>query len=161
MTIAKKIIIHKDIESTWKVLGTEFANVHIWASPLKHSEGTGSAFNGSTCGERSCDISGMGKIREKLTEFSNEQYALKYLVLEGMPSVVKKATNSWKLTSLDANTTEVNMQMDFALKGFMGMLMQPMMKMMMGKMGATIMKDLKYYLENGEPSQAKRKALNK
>ncbi len=39
--------------------------------------------------------------------------------------------------------------------------MQPMMKMMMSKMGNTLLSDYKYYVENGRPSEAKLKALKK
>lgn len=159
MIIEKKIIIDKSIADAWKVLGTDFANAHIWASPLTHSNGSGSAFNGSECNERSCDIKGMGKTREKLLEFSNDSHNLKYAVLEGMPSMVKNATNSWQLNSVGQNKTQLTMTMDIKLGGLMGFMMQPMMKMMMSKMGNTLLADYKYYVENGQPSEAKVKSL--
>ena len=60
MIIEKEIQINKNIAEAWKVLGTEFANAHVWASSLSHSEGSGGKFNGSECSERSCDIKGFG-----------------------------------------------------------------------------------------------------
>ncbi len=161
MIIEKEIIVNKGIADAWKVLGTEFANAHVWASPLSHSEGSGTKFNGSECNERSCDIKGMGKTREKLLQFSNNNHSLSYVVEQGMPSMVKYATNSWSLTSLGQAKTKLTMKMDITLGGIMGFMMQPMMKMMMSKMGNTFLADYKYYVENGRPSEAKLKALKK
>lgn len=161
MKIEKEIIVNKNIASAWQVLGTEFANAHVWASPLMHSSGSGGKFNGSECNERSCDIKGMGKTRERLIKFSDENHSLSYVVDEGMPSAVKHATNTWTLNSSGNNKTRLTMQMDITLGGMMGFVMQPMMKMMLGKMGDTLLADYKYYVENGVPSEAKRKAMRK
>jgi len=161
MVIEKEIIVNKSIANAWQVLGTEFANAHVWASPLSHSEGSGTKFNGSECNERSCDIKGMGKTREKLLQFSNDSHSLSYVVEQGMPSMVKYATNSWSLTSLGQTKTKLKMKMDITLGGIMGFMMQPMMKMMMSKMGNTFLADYKYYVENGRPSKAKIKSLKK
>lgn len=161
MVIEKEIIVNKNIAQAWKVLGTDFAKAHIWASPLTHSEGHGIKFNGSDCNERSCEIKGMGKTREKLIDFSNENHHLSYEVPEGMPSVVKHATNSWTLTSTGQDQSKLHMRMDIQLGGIMGTLMQPMMRMMMSKMGNTLVEDFKYYVENLQPHPRKVKAMQK
>lgn len=161
MIIEKEIIVNKNIDYAWQVLGTEFAHAHVWASPLTHSEGSGTEFNGSECNERSCDIKGMGKTKERLLQFSNDNHSLSYVVEQGMPSMVKYATNSWSLTSLGQHKTKLVMTMDITLGGLMGFVMQPMMKMMMTKMGNTLLADYKFYVENGKPSEAKLKALKK
>lgn len=161
MIIEKEIIVNKSISNAWQVLGTEFANAHIWASPLSHSEGSGNKFSGSECTERSCDIKGMGKTKERLLQFSNDNHSLSYVVEQGMPSMVKYATNTWTLTSLSQEKTKLVMKMDITLGGIMGFMMQPMMKMMMTKMGNTLLSDYKYYVENGKPSEAKIRALKK
>ena len=161
MIIEKEIIVNKNIAQAWKALGTDFANAHVWASPLSHSQGSGSKFNGSECNERSCDIKGMGKTREKLLQFSNDSHSLSYEVLEGIPSGVKNATNTWQLTSTGQDQSKLQMRMDIQLGGIMGTLMQPMMRMMMSKMGNTLVEDFKYYVENGQPHPRKIKAMQK
>lgn len=160
MIIEKEIQINKNIAEAWKVLGTEFANAHVWASSLSHSEGSGGKFNGSECSERSCDIKGMDKTKEQLISFSNENHTLSYLVAQGMPSMVKYATNTWTLNSAGADKTKLIMKMDIRVGGMMGWMMQPMMKLMMGKMGNTLITDFKYFVEHGKPSEAKLKSLN-
>jgi Polyketide cyclase / dehydrase and lipid transport len=131
MVIEKEIIVNKNIAHAWKVLGTDFANAHVWASPLTHSEGSGQSFNGSDCDERSCDIKGMGKTREKLLKFSNTEHLLSYSVPEGMPSMVKYATNTWQLTSSGQDQSKLKMLMDIQLGGIMGTLMQPILNIML------------------------------
>ncbi len=161
MKIVKVLNINKNIAIAWQVLGTEFANAHVWASSLTHSEGIGSTFNGSECNERSCDIKGMGKTREKLLQFSNENHSLSYVIEQGLPSMVKYATNTWSLTPLGQNQTKLTMKIDITTSSVMGFIMQPIMKMMMRKMSNTILADYKYYVENGRPSEAKIIALKK
>jgi Polyketide cyclase / dehydrase and lipid transport len=161
MIIKKEITVNSSVDKAWQVLGHGFADAHVWASPLKHSEGSGSSFNGATCSERGCDIAGMGKTREKLISYSDAEHLLSYSVPEGMPSMVRHATNTWQLSSIDAETSKLTMVMDITLGGFMGIIMQPMMKMMMSRMGNTLTRDFKFYAENGRPSEAKIKAMKK
>jgi hypothetical protein len=161
MVIKKEIIVNKSIESAWEVLGNNFEEVYKWASPVNHSEGSGNSFNGASCSERGCNVAGMGKIKEKLVKFSNEEHLVSYTVPEGMPAMVKYALNTWQLTSLGQDKSKLQLQVDITLGGFMGIMMQPMMKMMMGRMGTDLVEDFKYYVENGQPSAKKIKAMKK
>jgi hypothetical protein len=161
MIIDREIIVNANIESAWKVLGTQFADASRWATVVNHSEGSGESFNGASCSERGCSVKGMGNIKEKILQFSNDNHSLTYQIVEGMPGMVKYATNSWKLTSLGQDRSKLEMQMNVEVSGFMGWMMQPMMKMQMGNMGTGITEDFKYYVENGKPSPKKIKAVNK
>ena len=155
MIIEKQIIVEKGIEDAWQVL-SDFANPHVWASQIIHSEGKGDSFNGCACSERIVDIKELGTPREKLTHFSPDEYAMSYLV-GGLPEAVTYATNNWWLTSVDADKTRVDMKMEITLSGFKGKLMQPVMKMKLGKFFSSILSDFKYYVENGRPVEAKLK----
>ncbi len=65
MKIATDIIINKPIAAVWEVVGTEFADAHLWASALNHTEGHGRKISEQVCESRTCDIQGTGRIREK------------------------------------------------------------------------------------------------
>jgi hypothetical protein len=160
MVIEKEILINKNIKEAWKVLGEDFGNASKWASAVNHSEGSGGKFNGSTCSERGCSTT-MGSIKEKLYEFSNETYSLAYEVAEGMPSMVKYATNTWKLGDVGANKCKLQITMDIRMGGFFGSLLQPVMKMQMSKMGNYLVEEFAYYVENGTPHPRKIKAQKK
>ena len=160
MVIEKEIIVNKDIKDAWKVLGVEFANASKWASAVNHSEGSGEKFNDSTCSERGCSTT-MGSIKEKLYEFSNEKYLLAYEYAEGMPSMVKYATNTWKLVEVGENKCKLQIKMDIRMGGFFGSLLQPVMKLQMSKIGNHLVEDFAYYVENGTPHPRKLKAQKK
>lgn len=160
MKIEKEIIVDKSIDNAWQVLGPQFAEAHKWASPVNHSEPKGVGINGSTCSERSCDTT-MGGLKEKILKYSEQDYLLSFHAYQGMPSVVKEAISTWKLNKLGSDKTKLNVCFDIKLGGMMGFFMQPMMKMMMSKMGTTLIHDFKYYVENGKPSETKIKAVKK
>ena len=116
MKIEKQITVNKSIGGAWEVL-RDFANAHVWASPLTHSEGKGGNFNGCECSERISDIKGTGIIREKLIRFSDDEHLLSYVVEEGMPKMVKNATNTWWLTSLEQSKSELNINTQYLKAG--------------------------------------------
>ncbi|MDD5151983.1 MAG: SRPBCC family protein, partial [Flavobacterium sp.] len=149
------------IDKAWEVLGHGFADAYIWASAVNHSAGTGTSFNGASCSERGCDIAGMGKTKEKLIKYSDAEHLLSYTVPEGMPSIVKYATNTWQILPVGKEKSKLTMEMEITLGGFMGIMMQPIMKMMMNKMGNTLIQDFKFYVENDRPSEAKIRAFEK
>lgn len=161
MTIEKQLTINKGIDAAWQILGHEFADAHKWATVVRHSESRGGSLNGSSCSERGCDIAGMGKTTEKLIHYSNTDHSLIYEVAEGMPSMVKYATNSWKLEPISKSQTKLVMKMEMEVGGILGAIMKPMMKMQMSKMADGVTSDFKYYVETGKPSAAKLKSISK
>lgn len=160
MIIEREIIVNQNINHTWDIIGPQFADAYKWASPVSHSEGSGESFNGSTCSERGCATT-MGGLKEKITAYSNETQTITWEAIEGMPSMVKKATNSWTLTVIGVNQTKVVMKMDIQSGGVLGFLMLPILKFQMGNLADDITSDFKYYAENGKPSPKKLKAIKK
>lgn len=158
MVIEKEIKIKNSIENVWKVLGHDFANPHKWASLVNHAEGHGVTIDTANCNERSCETT-MGRLREKLTYYSEKDFSLAYIILEGMPAMIKYATNSWRLIKVDEKSTLLKLKMEFHLEGFMGFAMQPLVKMKMKKMAKTIAEDFAYYAENGKPHPRKLQML--
>lgn len=161
MIIEKQLTIEKNVEKTWQILGPQFAEAYKWASVVNHSESKGGSLNGSSCSVRGCDITGMSKTTEKLLEYSNEYHSLIYQVTEGMPSMIKYATNSWSLESINNTQTKLTMKMEMEVGGLMGFIMKPMMKMQMTKMANDTTADFKYYVENEHASPRKIKAMKK
>jgi hypothetical protein len=160
MLIEKEILINKNIQETWKVLGLDFANASKWASAVSHSEGSGNNFNGSSCSERGCSTT-MGSIKEKLYEYSDEKHTLAYEVAEGMPWIVKYATNTWKLTELGLYQCSLQITMDIRMDGIVGKILEPVLKIQMSKIGNELLGDFAFYVENERPHPRKIKALNK
>lgn len=161
ITIVTELMINENIGKVWNILGPDFVNTYKWASLVNHSEGKGPGVNGAPCSERGCDIAGMGKVREKIIQYSDKEYLLSYQAAEGMPSMVKSAINTWQLFEIDNSRVKLIMKMSLKVGGLMGFLMKPMMKMQMGKMARVTAEDFKYYVERGLPSSRKVKAMKK
>ena len=162
INIQKEIIINANIDRAWLVLGPQFGEAYKWASSITHSEARDQiSFNGSTCSERGCDITGMGSIKEKLTQYSESDHKLAYEVYEGMPKMMKSTKNTWSLTDLGNDKTKLTMNMEAQPSGFMGWMMRPMMKMKLKKLAGNIMEEFKHYTENGKPHPRTLKATKK
>lgn len=160
--IYQEIIIEASIEKAWEVLGPQFEDAHKWASSIKHSESLNDeSLNGSTCTERGCTVKGMGDIKEKLLTYSSKNHSLSYQVHEGMPSMVKYATNHWQLFDLGNGKTKFKMKIEMKTQGFMGWLMGGMMKKKMTKLSSDVIEEFRYYVETGKPHPNKVKALKK
>lgn len=159
MILKKQITIDKNISEAWNVLGPQFTDAYKWASPVNHSKGQ-NANNEGFCDERACSTS-MGKLREKILNYSEEKHSLTYQISEGMPSMVSFASNTWTLSSKGANQSQLDMTINVDVKGFMGKLMAPMMKMQLSKMGQVLVEDFKYYVETQKPHPRKVKAAAK
>lgn len=158
MKVATDIVIDKPIAAVWDVVGTQFGSAHLWASALIHTEGNGGKISDQVCEARTCDIQGMGRIRERLLEFDPQGYALTYEVVEGFPFFVERGVNRWHLVA-EGNRTHLYIKAKIATKGLIGAIMRPMMKMQMSGLMRKTLDDLKYYAENGVPHPRKQKAL--
>lgn len=160
MDIKKEIIINQPIEKVWDILGNQFGQAFLWASTLNHSEGYGEpTLEGASCNNRACSTS-QGDIKEVIRTFDPEQHILSYEVLEGFPFFVKQGVNTWRLTAR-GNKTVVNIHMVITTGGFVGAIMNPMMKFQLNSLLEQVANDLKHYAETGKPSPNKAKELKK
>lgn len=157
MVIEKEIEILNSIEHTWNVLGPDFAHPDKWASVVSRAEGRGHPIETSQYDERACQTT-MGKMREKVTGYSDKDFRMSYQIEEGMPFFVTNATNDWQLTKLTPQKTKLKIKMKCGFKGIIGRLMQPMMKRQINKLGTVLVEDFAYYVENGKPHPRKLKA---
>lgn len=150
--IHQEVIIDASIAETWEILGPQFENAQVWASSIKHSEALNNeSLNGSNCTIRGCSVAGMGEIKETLLSYSIPNHSLSYEVKEGMPKMVKYASNQWELTDLGNGKTSLKMKLEMKTGGFMGWMMRGMMKKKMTKLSAEIAEEFKFYVENGTP----------
>lgn len=156
MKIKTDFIINKPISEVWDVVGNQFSTAYKWASVLNHSEGSGVRINNNVCESRTCDIQGMGRIREKLIEFDPAKYTLTYEVVEGFPFFVKKGANRFDLVA-EGDHTRVYSSAQFQTQGLIGVLMRPLLKIQMKSIIKKVAEDLKFYVENGQPHPRKKK----
>jgi carbon monoxide dehydrogenase subunit G len=84
-----------------------------------------------------------------------------YQAYDGMPKMIRYATNTWQVMDLGNGKSLLKMKMDFNVGGMMGKMMKGMMKKKLSKLGTQLANDFKYYVENGKPTAKKQKAIAK
>ena len=160
--VKKEIIIDVPAAELWEMVGPGFTDVHKWSSNVDHAEGSGTPeFEGAVCSNRSCDLNvkGFNKISEKLFLYDQNKMMLGYSVEEGMPGFVTKAKNIWTVEAVNDKQSKLTMNAEFGSKGFMGMIMQGMMKKKMTETLETVLIDAKVYAETGEISATKKERI--
>ena len=154
MKFLKQITVNASAEKVWDILGRDFANIGVWSTAVSHSvaNDTLASVNNSPVGGRFCDTS-FGKISEEFTAYDDDKKTFSF---KGVfdSKMFESVINTSGLTSIDENTTEVSFGPNVELS-FIGTLMYPMIRMMLGKAIDVILDDLKYYVENGKPSPKK------
>lgn len=155
MNIKKQVIIDKPIVEVWDVVGKQFGEIDKWASVIYKSKVSGeSKLKDVAFSIRSTDTT-QGSTKQEIIEFSNDNYSLKYKAISGTPFFIKDMNASWVLSEESNNSTKVVMNMEVELKGLIGVILTPVAKLKLGKLGSELMGDLKYYLEKGKPHPRK------
>lgn len=151
MVIKRQIPISKSIEDVWEVLGNQFGEISKWSSLIKESKVYGdSKLEGLSYSIRETNTT-QGITKQEMTSFNPEQHSLSYKALSGTPFFIKTVNANWFLSKLNDDSAQLNMSVDVETKGIMGVILGPVAKMKLGKLGDELVDDLKYYLENGSP----------
>lgn len=117
---------------------------------------------GAPVGGRACYAPGFGgDAREAFTYYDEETMHFGYQAIGKLPLMLKRAENNWAVRSLGPgkSVAEFRAEIDYDL--FPGLFMAPLLKMMGGRMGGQLLKELKYYVEKGQPHPHKVRAQQK
>ncbi|MEO1438255.1 MAG: SRPBCC family protein [Bacteroidota bacterium] len=160
MDFRKSTTVDQPINQVWDLLGNQYGEAYKWASGLYHSIPVGKPkIEGAICNNRTCELPS-GMIKEEVRKFDAKNHILSYEVIEGFPFFVDQAINTWTLQA-QGNKTRVDMHLVMTTKGFVGKLMQPMLKLQMGNLLQNAIDDFKHYSETGKPSPRKAKEIAK
>lgn len=166
LEIGGPFIVEASAERVWQILAHEYEHIGRWASAISHSvaveaaEGApdGAPICGRVCGN---SVAGFGDITETFTYYDEATMRFGYAATEGLPRFVKSATNNWSVRRLDDNHSEVTALGEIELPWFPGVLLAPLLKWQMGRLGQQTTEEFKYYVENGRPHPRKVKLLAK
>ena len=160
MKIIKQLIINKPIEAVWEVLGNQFGEIDKWASLIHQSEMSGqSSIPGVAHSIRSTETTG-GPTKQELTAFNSDKHTIAYKAIAGTPGFFKSVDAEWSLIKKEDNITGLTLDFEVQFKG-LGILLSPIVKMKLGKVGDELLDDFKYYVENGKPHERKLNATTK
>ncbi|MEO0689716.1 MAG: SRPBCC family protein [Pseudomonadota bacterium] len=151
--------IEAPVETVWKIIGEEYAQVGEWGSAVLASKpraGTPKVAGAPVAG-RICETS-LGPFTEAIEAYDARRHTLTYSATgDKMPGFMKGLQNTWKLRSLGANATEATMTLSADIAFPMNILMGWMMKMQFKKASTETVDDLQYFAETGRVSERKRK----
>lgn len=153
--IVTEALIDRPAADVWRILGDGYSEISKWARAVTHSEGP--AERSCQVGDvRSCTVAGMGELREKITEFDPTTYVLAYEVTEGLPPVIRKGSNSWRLAP-EGERTRLLMTGEAELRFPFGLILAPFLRLKLGRLFRDTVEDLKHYVETGQPHPRKRR----
>jgi len=158
MKIIKKLTINKPIEQVWDVLGNQFGEIDKWASLISHSAMSGeSNMSGISHSIRSTETTS-GPTKQELTVFNPDKHTIAYKAIAGTPVFFKSVNAEWSLVKKGDSITGLTLDFEVKFKG-LGILLTPVVKRKLGKVGDEILDDFKFYVENGTPHPRKLKAI--
>jgi hypothetical protein len=153
--IKKELVIEKNIDEVWEIMGNQYAQVHVWSTNFKDSKpGGGSKFAGLDYSER-ITLTDRGETVQALDAFDPVSHSLSYHITKGLPSIAKKASATWSLISMDTANTKVVLEFNMTTKGIIGFIMANTIKEKIGVSAMELAAELKYYSEKGKPHPRK------
>jgi hypothetical protein len=149
MKIRNEIVVEISTEKAWEIMGTRFAQIHIWASFFTDSKPVGEKkFNEINFSGRDVVVQN-GKNTHSLDIFDTDNYTLSYTVTAGAPPFADKAEAKWSLEVIDPNTCKAVIDVTMQLKeGIPGEKVTEVSQWL-SQSSENMLEEFKYYLETG------------
>ena len=151
----EEVMIEKNINEVWEVLGNQFTEANIWASNFKYSKSGGEPKLPGLDYLHRETMTENGENFQELDEFDPINYSLSYHISRGVPAIAKSGLGEWSLTKTKENQTQMNVHFIIKTKGLLGLIMSPVVSKKVERASSEIVEELKYYLENGKPHPRK------
>jgi hypothetical protein len=159
------ITINASAEKVWRVLAHEFGSIGQYASAILASQAVTDipAPDGAEVAGRMCAtaVPGFDAVREQFTYYDERAMRFGYQATEGRPWFIKHAENHWVVRSLGPQTSVVESRAELELSLFPGVFLAPLLKLLMGRVGAQFSEELKYFVEHDQPHPRKLKSQQK
>ncbi|MFT4805960.1 MAG: hypothetical protein ACI9YE_003190 [Psychroserpens sp.] len=158
MKIRTELIIEKNANEVWHVMGIQFDEIHIWASFFKDSKPSGEKkFDGIDFSARDTIVEG-GTNTHSLDLFDSDNFILSYTVTEGAPSFANKAGAEWALEIIDEHTSKASITVNLDLKDAIPEKKVSEVKSWLNESSNDMLEDLKHYVETGNSHPRKQNA---
>jgi hypothetical protein len=159
MQIKGHTIINAPAADVWGVIAHQFAAIGEWASsiPTSYAAPEVTPPVGAAVGARVCatGVRGFQDVREQFISYDEEAMRFAYQATAGLPWIVRRAENHWRVSSLDESHCRVEAQAVVDLRTVPGLLLAPLLSLQMNRLGRQTCEELKYYVENGRPHPRK------
>jgi len=156
--IRSHITINAPAAAVWHVIAHQFDAIGEWASSIPTSYAAPEAPPpGAEVGARVCatGVRGFKDVQEQFTSYDEEAMRFAYVATVGLPWIVRHAENHWQVRPLDQSRCQVEAQAVVDLRTFPGLILAPLLRMQMNRLGRQTFEELKYYVEQGKPHPRK------
>ena len=155
LQIRSHITINAPAAAVWHVIAHQFDAIGEWASAILTSYAAPDASPppGAEVGARVCatGVRGFKDVHEQFTSYDEEAMRFAYEATAGLPWVVRHAENHWQVRPLDESHCQVEAQAEVDLRAFPGLILAPLLRMQINRLGRRSFEELKYYVEQGKP----------
>lgn len=155
INVKKELVINKDINAIWEVMGDQYTQVHLWSTNFKDSKAGGNPKLPGLDYLHRITQTERGETMQELDEFDTDNYTLSYHISKGAPEIAKTAIGIWSLVPFEPSKTKVIIEFKLETNGFKGLLLSSIIKLKLGKSAMEIAEELKFYVENGNPHPRK------
>jgi hypothetical protein len=159
MQIKSHTTINASASDVWHVIAHQFDAIGQWASsiPTSYAAPDASPPAGADVGARVCatGVRGFKDVREQFISYDEEAMRFAYEATAGLPWIVRHAENHWQVVPLDQSRCQVVARAVVDLRIFPGLLLAPLLRMQMNRLGQRTFEELKYYVEHGRPHPRK------
>lgn len=159
ISVTSTALINAPAARVWRILADEFETVAEWASTIPASGPNALALDiptGATTAGRSCTIPGFGVTDERFTHFDATRRTFTYsAAATRMPGFVTGAQNTWAVREVGPERCEVTSTAEATVRGPLGVMAAPMMRMQFARTIRPTLEDLRVYAETGQVSSRK------
>ena len=148
------VCVDAPISTVWAAL-SDLESIHVWSESIQKSYCVSEHTRGVDT-IRICELGGNLTIRETVTEWE-EGTSFTYIG-EGIP-LIRSARNRWSVEEIGTQTL-VTSSSEVEIKGgVFGRLVEPLMLLMIKRIGRNSLAAFKYLAENGKPYEGNAKKL--
>ncbi|MFT6698918.1 MAG: hypothetical protein ACJAVD_000404 [Porticoccaceae bacterium] len=158
MNIRTEVIIEKNANDIWQVMGIQFDEIHVWASFFKDSKPAGeNKFDGINFSARDTVVEG-GTNTHSLDLFDSEKFILSYTVTAGAPPFANKVGAAWALEIINDHKSKASITINLELKDGIPEEKVSEVKIWLHSSSNDMLEDLKHYVETGRLHPRKQNA---
>jgi hypothetical protein len=144
MRINTSIDVAVPAEQLWDLFGENFADWADWTDTLFFSSLDAEMCTGAI---RTCGVTAVGPVKEcevteEVTHFDRDSMAVTYLVLSGLPGMMKRVENAWNIKKIDDSSCRISSDANFKLAWWI-MPLVPLMKLQMKGAIKSFLRELK------------------
>jgi hypothetical protein len=159
MQIKGQTTVNAPASDVWWVIAHQFDAIGQWASSISTSYAAPEVTPpvGAEVGARVCATGARGfkDIQEQFISYDEEAMRFAYEATAGLPWIVRHAENRWQVRALDESHCRVEAQAVVDLRPVPGLVLAPLLRLQMTRLGVRTFEELKYYVEHGRPHPRK------